>query len=138
MLFRPEADAEIDDDTGAPPPRPTDPDRQTHEAWGALATTLGNHFGEQGAYREVFDPYAPAADEEVVGSLADDVADLYGEIRCGLLRWRRGDSGEALWAWRFGLENHWGEHLTGALRAIFALGAWHNTGWPAAGPDDAA
>lgn len=134
VLFLPDREGSEDD---AVPNTSPDPDRPTHEAWAQLATMLGRLFGERCHYREIFDAYAPDSDEEVIGSLADDVADIYGEVVAGLRKWRRGDTGEALWAWRFSLEAHWGEHLTGALRAIFSLSAWHELGWPKPRTEDA-
>lgn len=107
-----------------------DPDRPDRAASSALRRSLGALLADKSAYREVFDPYASPDDVEVIGNLADDVSDIYGDIVSGVRKWRRGETGDALWEWRFGLEIHWGEHATGALRAVFALAAWHDLGWP--------
>ena len=58
------------------------------------------------------------------------LAAMYRDLRAGLLKWERGEAGEALWEWRFGFENHWGKHATGALRALWARAAWHDENWP--------
>ncbi len=99
-------------------------------AWHSeVVARFADVLGPQNFYREVFDPYAPLADAEVTGSLADDIADIYRHIRDGLERWRAGDAGNALFEWRFSFEIHWAEHATGALRALFARSAWHDLGW---------
>jgi hypothetical protein len=79
----------------------------------------------------VFDPYDPPDESEIVGNLADDLVEVYLELRSGLRKWERGDSGGALWEWRFGLESHWGRHVTSALGAINALASAHDLDWPA-------
>jgi hypothetical protein len=128
-----EDDETIEDDECETPPfdGPPDPDRFPSDEWMTLFRELGAQIGPANSYREIFDPYEPvdAEDaEEVTGSLADDLADVYADLRTGLLKWERGESGEALWEWRFGLDHHWGEHATGAMRALWARSAWHDTG----------
>jgi hypothetical protein len=69
-------------------------------------------------YGDVFDPTATLADAAVVGSLSDDLADIYRDVVTGLRAYRRGDRAGALWEWRCGLQSHWGAHATGAIRAL--------------------
>jgi hypothetical protein len=52
------------------------------------------------------------------GSLSDDIADIYRDLRDGLIPYDAGDTGEALWNWRTDFESHWGRH---AAHAIYAL-----------------
>lgn len=105
-------------------------DRMGTEDWMALYRSLGALIGEHNSYAEVFDPYAHPGEEPVTGSLADDVADIYRHLADGLAKWRRGEVDAALWEWRFGFTIHWGEHATGALRALYALAANHPLGFP--------
>jgi hypothetical protein len=116
------------------PPLESDADRVTGEESSGLRTRLETFLGARCMYREVFDAYSSDADEEVTGSLADDFADIYADLMPGVRKWQRGETGEALWAWRFGLECHWGEHATSAIRALYALAAWHSLGWPTDAP----
>ena len=52
-------------------------------------------------------------------SLADDLLDIYRELRDGLGAMRSGAAPEdVLWEWRFGFEAHWAAHAEGALFAI--------------------
>jgi hypothetical protein len=131
VLYADEPEADPGDD--APyEPRPPDLDRLELDPWRALYGRLSTFFGEVNHYREVFDPWEPPGDPEVTGSLADDIADIYLDLRCGLLKWNREETGPALWEWRFGLEHHWGEHATGAIRALHCRAAWHDDPWPSA------
>lgn len=83
-----------------------------------LDGTLREHFREWDAYREIFDPYDFVNESSVVGSLADDISDIYAEIAGALKCWDAGNRDGALWTWRFGFQSHWGKHLTSALRAL--------------------
>jgi hypothetical protein len=108
-----------------------DSDRIEHEEWRKLYRALDEKLGSWSVYREIFDPYDWSCEEEVAGCLAEDLADIYTDLREGLLKWQRGDTGTALWEWRFDLEHHWGAHVTGPLRALFALASNREIPWPA-------
>ena len=69
-------------------------------------------------YTEIFDPTMVPAEAPVFGSISDDLADIYCEVVAGLRAYRRGDRAGAVWEWSFGLHTHWGEHATGAIRAL--------------------
>lgn len=71
-------------------------------------------------YGEVFDPIPIPPEEPVIGSIADDVVDIYRDIVTGLRAYQNGNKSGALWEWGFGFQHHWGEHATGAIRAIHA------------------
>ena len=116
-----------DDDSGTSPsgePLDTEGRAALHHS---LSTLIGP---EHDLYREVFNPYDPATEPEVVGLLSDDIADIYHDLRRGLEHWHRRETGEALWEWRFNFEHHWSEHATGALRAISALSRVFALNWP--------
>lgn len=93
--------------------------------------SLGAKIGaERDCYSEVFDAYEQPRDEPVTGCLSDDFADIYLDLAEGLTKWNRGEHGEAVWHWRFSFNMHWGEHASGALRALHALAAWHDLWYP--------
>ena len=71
------------------------------------------------SYLEIFDPYENPA-EPVMGHLTDDIGDIYRDIARGLILFNRGQHDEALWEWGYNLQIHWGEHATGAIRALHA------------------
>jgi hypothetical protein len=129
ILFTDDGSEDEDDEVG-PQDLPRDPDRVDTDAWRELFHSLGEFIGKGDLYREVYDPYEPPTEPEVTGSLADDLADIYRDLLAGLHKWRRGESGEALWEWRFHFEGHWGEHLTGAMRALYTLSSTYELDWP--------
>lgn len=79
----------------------------------AHAARLGFDF-----YGSIFDPIPVPPQEPCVGSLADDIADIYRDVVTGLRMHRAGHSQEALHHWGFLFLHHWGNHATGAIRAM--------------------
>lgn len=66
-----------------------------------------------------FDVFNPLEEESpVTNSLADDLADIYGDVKAGLDLYDAQHPIEAAWEWRFNFQVHWGQHLVGAQRAI--------------------
>jgi hypothetical protein len=58
----------------------------------------------------------------VIGSLADDLADIYGELVAGLDALDAGASLEnVVWDWRSSFESHWGAHLLDASRQLHRI-----------------
>lgn len=72
-------------------------------------------------YARVFDPFVLPPEEPVVGSIGDDVADIYGDIVSGLVEYEAGQTARAIWYWGFQLRSHRGRHATDA---IYALHIW--------------
>ena len=68
-------------------------------------------------YGDVLDPTVVPADPSV-GSLGDDIADIYADIAPALRAFERGDRDIACQEWRFSLHSHWGAHATSAARAL--------------------
>ena len=92
--------------------------------WKPLYEDLKARLGEYAAYWEVFDPQHPEDDDPVRGSLADDLADIFCDLKKGLTAWSRAGAAtrrDIVFTWRLNFEIHWGEHLTGAFRAIHSL-----------------
>ena len=68
-------------------------------------------------YWKVFDVFS--GDEvPVFCSISDDLADIYKDLKEGLLLYDSGKVNEAVWEWRFNYLIHWGRHLTGAQTAL--------------------
>src|SRR5262249_47672920 len=100
----------------------------THPEWEALWRRLRDVLGRPRRYRAYCAPTEPpaAGDEPVVGDLADDLADIYGDVKGGLLAWDAGgDEGylaEVVYGWKQpGFTSHWGVHAVGAMRALHPL-----------------
>jgi hypothetical protein len=93
-----------------------EPDRVNEEEWRAIY----EHSARLplGLYSVIYDPSVIPPEEPVVGSIADDIADIYREVVSGLRALRAGLRAEAIWTWGFGLRTHWGQHATGAIRTL--------------------
>ena len=77
-------------------------------------------FAEQipTTYWEIFDPYADK--DSVCGDLTEDLSDIAADLRNGMKEYEAGRFGNAVFEWKFGLNNHWGQHIVDALRALHA------------------
>jgi hypothetical protein len=71
-------------------------------------------------YWEIFAPTEDPPDKPVLGSIADDLSDIYRDVARGMILFEAGDRAEALWEWAFNFQAHWGQHATGAIRAFHA------------------
>jgi len=69
-------------------------------------------------YWEIFNPLAIDPGEPVVGSLPDDLSDIYIDIFRGLALYDAGEIHAAQWEWKFHFDIYWGEHATSAIRAL--------------------
>jgi hypothetical protein len=104
-----------------------DPDLEPAQgAWSqqSVYSRLGDHLGELRYYDDTFNPTRRGHDQLVTSDLADDFADIYGDLMDGVAAWETGDIGtrrSAVWAWRFTFWSHWGQHASGALRCLFHL-----------------
>jgi len=87
------------------------------DEWRSSFEKLRSLLGDADAYQRVF----AMGDQEstVSASLADDLADIYRELRVGLDALRSGASPEdVLFEWRNSFEIHWAPHALGALGAM--------------------
>ncbi len=62
---------------------------------------LLDKFGKYDAYFEIFDPTEDK--DRVVGSLSDDLADIYSNLKGPLDAYARGQRSDALWQCRFNI-----------------------------------
>lgn len=92
----------------------------TNDEAAALQRRLGQKFGDYDYYAVVFDPY-DLASAPVTGSLADDVADIYRDLKDGFAELANRKIENALWQWKFGFDNHWGRHAAEAIYALYSL-----------------
>jgi hypothetical protein len=91
----------------------------SHEAW----TAMFKRFGELPVnyYGHCFDPLKVPADEATLGDLADDLADIWRDLKEGLMLWEAGHKNAAAFEWRESFTIHWGRHAAGAL---YPLHCW--------------
>ena len=69
-------------------------------------------------YWEIFDASKEVHEAPVFAMVSDDLADIYSDLKTGLLLYENEMFAEACWEWRFKFQIHWGNHLVGAQKAI--------------------
>lgn len=99
-----------DGEVGADPPGPG------HDGWlavyGRCAALPFQH------YSTCADPHESAGACIETGDLADDLADVWRDLKSGLAQYLNGSPAAAAWTWRSDYSAHWGRHATGALHAL--------------------
>jgi hypothetical protein len=100
--------------------------RLTNDEWTTLYTHLKLTLDKDALYNAHFSPTTAArTDEPTQGDLADDLADIYRDLKPGLLAWHTGDDRyvqDILYQWvHYGLIHHWGRHAVNAMRALHEL-----------------
>lgn len=88
-----------------------------------LYSRLHRALGELDAYWMEFDVARDS--QEKSGSLADDLTDIYWELKAGLgqLQHHQADARKTLRRWGTGYRLNWGQHLVDAERHLYALRA---------------
>ena len=93
------------------------------DAWNAvrenIAKTLARDY-----YWEVFEPLEQDQPEPVLGSLSDDLADIWRDLKPGVAMMETGSAAlvsDVVWQWRISFETHWGQHAATAIAALHAI-----------------
>jgi hypothetical protein len=92
-----------------------------HEEWSRLYRALKEKLGDWNLYWKVFNPTKD--NEAIHGSLADDIADIYRDLKNGI-NLKESDKvlpQDIIFEWRFGFYSHWGMHAIDALRTLHFL-----------------
>ena len=71
-------------------------------------------------YWTIFDPSKTEDNKAVFTELSDDLADIYRDIKYGLILFDAGHFSEAIWEWTFHYKIHWGRHLLSAQKVIYS------------------
>jgi hypothetical protein len=85
---------------------------------------IAARLGELDEYTFVYDPVDPKDRELHNTSLSVCIADVYADLKAGLAIYRLGSDAavkQAIFEWRFGLENNWGRHAVEVLLPIHSL-----------------
>lgn len=93
----------------------------TEADWLKVHNAFKRNFGSTDEYLEVFDDRMKDSDNPVVASLAENMADIYQDVKDFLILFQTGTKevmNDALWECRMNFENYWGQKLVNALRAI--------------------
>jgi len=97
------------------PDIPDDEFRRMFQRFGALPFNY---------YSECFNPMIVPGEEPVTADLADDLADIWRDVKGGLLLYDSGEAESAAWHWSSNYSFHWGHHATAAL---YALQSWFSS-----------
>jgi hypothetical protein len=97
----------------------------TSEEWSSVFALVQRTLGRQEVYWAYFDPSEPQDTDEkpILHSLADDLADIYGDIKPGLRAWDTGDDAyleTIIFDWKEPLFA-WGLHAVSAMRALHQM-----------------
>lgn len=71
------------------------------------------------AYSHIFDPLKDKDVNALCANLADDLQDIYRDLKHGLAFYDAGKYQDALWYWHNFYYVHWGRHLSHAQTAIW-------------------
>jgi Domain of unknown function (DUF5063) len=95
--------------------------RLNQPQWRQLYDRLKLKLGDLDHYWEVWDPTKD--NEAIHGTLADDFADIYRDLKEGLslIEAHQAPPEDIIWDWREGYYSHWGKHAIDALRTIHFL-----------------
>lgn len=101
-----------------PDTEPNDSDIYTDEEMKVLPLEIGF----RNYYWEVFDPFDEDEEDKLVcGMIFDDLNDIYRDLMEGVRAFKAGDLNEAVWLWKFGVDNHWGTHAVSLIKALHWL-----------------
>jgi hypothetical protein len=115
----PSVSRDDDDEREESSRRGSDVRQLSQQEWDRLYNFLKEKLGDWNLYHRVFDPTEDS--ESIFGSLADDIADIYRDLKGGLaLREARQGSPDAvaIWTWHLLFYSHWGKHAMDALLTI--------------------
>jgi hypothetical protein len=93
----------------------------TESDWTDIHDSFGRKFGSANDYLEVFDDRMKDSEGPVVASLAENMADIYQDLKDFILLYQTGTvevMNDAIWECKQNFENYWGQKLVNALRAI--------------------
>ncbi len=102
--------------------RGDDPVQADLDARFDLFSRLRRMLGDRDPYWLEYD--AAQDGQHMSGSLADDLTDIYCELKFGLNRLETdADPRDTLGGWHHGYRVHWGQHLIDAERHLYSLSA---------------
>ena len=94
------------------------PRQKELEDWDRLYKSLKDKLGDWDLYHQVFDPTED--NEAIFGTLADDIADIYRDLKKGLNldEMPQPRPEDFIGEWRLLFYSHWGKHAMDALLTI--------------------
>jgi hypothetical protein len=96
--------------------------RVSNEEYAEMVRRLKLQVGTSDYYQMIFDPWQAGNAECLHGSISDDLAAIWKELKHGLEAMTSDDASNAVCEWRFSFLNHWGpHHATHVLRPLFSV-----------------
>lgn len=92
------------------------------EQYAGICSRITGKFGYRSYYWLTLNPHV--REEVGCGSLGDDLADIYRDLKEYIASYDSGSPrgmAEAAWYWKFSFMSHWGYHAADALRVIHWL-----------------
>ncbi|MBE1878488.1 DUF5063 domain-containing protein [Myceligenerans pegani] len=90
-----------------------------HDTWSARFAAIDTALGSAAAYWTASLSPQDIEPEVVPLPLADDLADIWRDLRPTLDQLASGaEAADVVWQWRFTFDAHWGLHAVEALRAL--------------------
>ncbi len=96
----------------------------SEEEWQVIHDTLLGKLGRFNDYPEAIDPVLKDTEDAVGGSIAENMADIYQDIKDFVMRYHVGTvdlMNDALWECVQHFEQSWGQKLLNSLRALHNL-----------------
>ncbi len=93
----------------------------TEADWFRIHDTLKHKFGTANDYLEIFDDKFNESEIPVPSSLAENMADMYQDIKDFLLLYQTGTEevmNDAIWECKLNFESIWGQKLVNSMKAI--------------------
>jgi hypothetical protein len=93
----------------------------TEDNWFNVHNILLLKFGSANDFPEVFDPRFSDSEGPVVGSLAENISDIYQDLKDFLILYQTGTSeimNDAIWECVLNFESFWGQKLLNSMRAM--------------------
>ncbi|MCC6498567.1 MAG: DUF5063 domain-containing protein [Propionibacteriaceae bacterium] len=95
------------------------PSTVSDQEWHRVFAGLCNWIGESEYYSTNPSLRGEATQEVMTGSVADDLADIWRDLKDALEADRQGVAWQdVVWQIRFDLQTHWGKHAVELLRAL--------------------
>ena len=69
-------------------------------------------------YFDTFNPVTDKPEEPITGDVADDLMDIYIDLKEGILLYEQDKTCDAVFQWQSSFKFHWGRHAVSALRAL--------------------
>ena len=102
------------------------PDEVTHGAWKIVYARFDSLPFNY--YMQCSRPHNVPDDLPGVADLADDLADIWRDLKRGLSLYNAGHIPAACWEWQQGFWQHWGNHAAGGIYALHSWLAEHQQG----------